>query len=112
AAKRMMFTGEPVDAQTALRMGLVTEVVPRLELEVYTKELARRIALQDPFALRMSKRACNGVWDVQGQPDHLERAFEMWALTALRPSILRQMEDESSLPLRDRIQKRDNAFDG
>lgn len=111
AAKRMLFTGDPVDSQTALRMGLVTEVVPRADLEAVTGELARRISLQDPFALRMSKRACNAMWDLQGQKEHLERAFELWALTALRPATLEQMASESSLPVTERIRRRDERFD-
>lgn len=43
-ASRMILTGEPVDAATALRIGLVDRVVPRVRLEHEVIALARRIA--------------------------------------------------------------------
>lgn len=109
-AKQALFTGDYLDATTALRLGLVNEVVPRAELESHTQQLAQRIALQDPFALRLAKKACNAVLDVQGQPAHLEWAFETWALSALRPSVLERWTSEQSLPATDRIRKRDEKF--
>jgi len=41
-------------AEEALRLGLVNRVVPREQLEAETMQLAQRIALQDPFALRIA----------------------------------------------------------
>jgi enoyl-CoA hydratase len=70
-AKQALFTGDYIDAASALRLGLVNEVVPRSELESRTHRLAQRIALQDPFALRLAKQACNAVLDGPGQPAHL-----------------------------------------
>jgi len=43
-ARDLLLTGRPVDAAEALRMGLVTRVVPDGELEVTTDELAAGIA--------------------------------------------------------------------
>ena len=50
--KEMLFTGDFMDAQTALRCGLVNRVVPNDKLEEETLELARRIAKQNPFLLK------------------------------------------------------------
>ncbi|MEW5718521.1 MAG: enoyl-CoA hydratase [Chloroflexota bacterium] len=109
-AKQALFTGDYLDAATALRLGLVNEVVPRAELDSHTLRLAQRIALQDPFALRLAKKACNAVLDIQGQSMHLEAAFETWALSALRPSVSERWTSDQSLPTAERIRKRDEKF--
>lgn len=49
-------TGKTFDAQVALRMGLVNEVVPRADLERYGLEIARAIAAKDPVAVRLTKQ--------------------------------------------------------
>lgn len=57
AAAKMVFTGELISAQEALRLGLVEQVVPPEELEESTFALARTIAEKSPFALKLAKRA-------------------------------------------------------
>lgn len=57
AAARMLFTGEPIDAAEALRLGLVEEVVPHDALEDGVADLAATIGAKSPLALRMAKRA-------------------------------------------------------
>jgi enoyl-CoA hydratase len=58
-AKEYLFTGDWLTADEALRLGLVNRVVPRAQLETETMQLAQRIALQDPFALRIAKFSMN-----------------------------------------------------
>jgi len=55
-AAEMTFTGEPVDAQTALAWGLVSKVVGPDDLLPEAKALAARIAVNPPRQLRMAKR--------------------------------------------------------
>lgn len=55
-AAEMAFTGEPVDAPTALAWGLVSKVVTQDQLLPEAKALAARIAANPPRALRMTKR--------------------------------------------------------
>jgi enoyl-CoA hydratase len=57
--RRMFFTGEPIDAGTALRAGLVEEVVEPPELEEAARSLAQRIATKSPLGLRLGKQALN-----------------------------------------------------
>jgi enoyl-CoA hydratase/carnithine racemase len=52
----MAFTGEAIDAQEALRCGLVSRVVPAGELMATALALARKIAANPPVAMRMTKR--------------------------------------------------------
>jgi enoyl-CoA hydratase/carnithine racemase len=55
-AAEMAFTGEPIDARTALDWGLVSRVVPGDRLLPEARALAARIAVNPPRALRMTKR--------------------------------------------------------
>ena len=52
AALELCLTGAPVDAATALRLGIVNQVVPAAELESATMALAERLAASAPLALR------------------------------------------------------------
>jgi len=66
-AKELLFTGEDrVDAEEALRIGMVNRVVPADELDGATLELANEIAKNEPFVVQTTKRAVNRVWDVAG----------------------------------------------
>jgi len=51
----MLFTGEPIDAESALRDGLVSRVVPPAELDRTTMEVARTIAGKSPMVLAQGK---------------------------------------------------------
>jgi enoyl-CoA hydratase/carnithine racemase len=55
-AAEMTFTGEAIGAADALACGLVTKVVPPADLMPAAMDLARRIAVNPPHALRMAKR--------------------------------------------------------
>lgn len=55
-ACEMSFTGDPIDAEEALRFGLVSRVVPAEQLLDEARALARRIAANPPHAVRMTKR--------------------------------------------------------
>lgn len=50
---QMLLTGELIDADTALRFGLINEHVPAAELEARTTALARQIASKSPLTLAM-----------------------------------------------------------
>ncbi len=57
--RRMFFTGRPIDAAEAYRVGLVEQVVAQDELHETTRELAADIAAKAPLGLRYGKRALN-----------------------------------------------------
>lgn len=73
-ANEMAFTGEPVDAQTALAWGMVSRVVEPDALMDAACELADRIAANPPSALRMTKRLLR-----EGQHLRLDSLLEMSA---------------------------------
>jgi enoyl-CoA hydratase len=61
-ARELSLTGDFVDADTALRLGLVNHVVAHDELLAFTLGLARAIAEQDPTMVRALRRD----WDETG----------------------------------------------
>lgn len=76
-AKEMLFTGAPVGAAEAHRLGMVNRVVPRDRLEDETLALARAVARQPSFALKLAKQACNAAEDAQGRHVAMQLAFAM-----------------------------------
>lgn len=54
-AKRMILTNERVNAETALRIGLVEQVTPRGESLAAAVETAKRVATLGPSAVAYSK---------------------------------------------------------
>ncbi len=54
-AAELLFTGDVIDAAEALRIGLVTKVVPFADLMAEANAMAARIAANPPLALRYMK---------------------------------------------------------
>ena len=55
-ACEMAFTGDPIDAATALQWGLVSKVVAADRLLIEARAMADRIAVNAPASVRMTKR--------------------------------------------------------
>ncbi|WP_373086479.1 crotonase/enoyl-CoA hydratase family protein [Sneathiella sp.] len=73
-AAEMTFTGEMIDAETALEWGLVSRVVPNEELMDAARDLAKRIAVNPPHSLRMAKKLMR-----EGEHMRLDSLLEMSA---------------------------------
>lgn len=69
-AAEMLLTGDRIDAEQALRCGLVSRVVPRDELMQTAKEIALTICERGPLGVRASKEAL-----IQGYDMPLEEAL-------------------------------------
>ncbi|MBI4289378.1 MAG: enoyl-CoA hydratase/isomerase family protein [Chloroflexi bacterium] len=54
-AAEIVFTGDPIDAATAEKLGLINRLVPSADLEKETMALAEKIAGNPPIALRLAK---------------------------------------------------------
>jgi enoyl-CoA hydratase len=59
-AMRLLLSGDPVDADTALRLGLVEEVVHDAQVTTRALELAQKIASFSPVATQTIKAAIRG----------------------------------------------------
>jgi len=55
-AKELIFTADMIDAQTALAIGLVNQVVPVENLMNAVMEIAKKIASKGPAAIKLAKR--------------------------------------------------------
>ncbi len=78
-AMKILLTDLPFDANEALRVGLVNEVVPHAELLARAETLARHIVTMPPLATRMMKEfvvrfgdlPTDQAWHVQNMMNHL-----------------------------------------
>ena len=59
--RRMLYTGEPIGAAEAWRLGALESVVPRAALRGAARELAAKIAAKSPKAVRLAKWSLNGI---------------------------------------------------
>jgi enoyl-CoA hydratase len=64
--KEILWEARFVDANEALALGFVNQVVPRDRLEEETTALAERVARMDPLAARMVKFSVNQMQDAMG----------------------------------------------
>ncbi len=57
----MLYTGEPISAAEAYRLGALESVLPRDELLPAARALAEKIAEKSPKAVRLAKESLNGI---------------------------------------------------
>jgi enoyl-CoA hydratase len=102
-ALEMILTGEPIDAAEALRIGLVSEVVPATKLTERAQQIADRIAERGPLALRYAKEA-------------VSRGIDMSLEQALRfetdLTVILQTTEDRAEGVRAFLEKRKPEFKG
>jgi 2-(1,2-epoxy-1,2-dihydrophenyl)acetyl-CoA isomerase len=84
-AKELVFFGDDLSAEEALRIGLINKVVPASALQAAAREWAERAANGPTFALGMSKRLLN-----RSLESDLETALDEEAMVQ---SLVTQSED-------------------
>ena len=78
SASEMLLTGSNrIGAERAREMGLVNEVVEPDELLPRARDVAAEIALNDPVAVRLTKRAIHRSLEAAGLREALEEALEI-----------------------------------
>lgn len=78
-AKELIFTGDAVDAQRALQMGLVNRVVQDENVFEEAIKLAARIAKRGPVAIRMAKDVIRKGLEEPDQNRAIDLEAEQWA---------------------------------
>jgi len=102
-ACELAFTGDTIDARSALAMGLVSRVVPDRQLLDEARALALRIAANPPQALRWTK------WLIrEGQHSRLEALLE---LSGAFQALAHHTEDHTEA-LASFFEKRSGRFSG
>jgi enoyl-CoA hydratase/carnithine racemase len=76
-AAELLFTGDPIEAKEALRIGLVSDVCAHGELMDRARALAARIAVNSPLALRYMKEGLRRA--TSGDP----REVGSWAIETI-----------------------------
>jgi len=87
-AKELIFTGDFIDADEALRIGLVNHVVPPMALLETAIKLCEKINKNDPLALRLSRIAID-----QGLHSSFDQILEMEASHLLACINSKHQED-------------------
>ena len=78
-AMELILTGDVIDEHTAFEIGLVNYVVPAVELETKTMEIANRIVEKSPIALRLAKEAVKSA-SRSNLDEGLRRELDLFAL--------------------------------
>jgi crotonobetainyl-CoA hydratase len=90
----LLFTGDPIDAATAQRHGLVNRVVPDEQVLPAAIALAQRIAQNAPLSVQASKQLAYGALD-----DRLPGEDDRWAQNNAVTEWLMSSEDAREGPL-------------
>ena len=78
--RMMYFTGEPITAAEAYRLGALERVVPRAELRETALGIARKIAAKSTTMIRLAKESLNGIEDGDLETKYLsEQAYTLKA---------------------------------
>jgi crotonobetainyl-CoA hydratase len=93
-AMELLFTGEPITAEEALRWGLINQVVPDGTVVDAALALAERITVNAPLAVSASKRVAYGVDDGVITGDETG-----WSRTMREIGALLKSEDAKEGPL-------------
>ncbi|HTW69851.1 MAG TPA: enoyl-CoA hydratase [Acetobacteraceae bacterium] len=76
--RRLLLTGETIDAATALSWGLVEEVVPPAQLEAAVEKVLGGILASGPRAIRLQK-ALIADWETLTLEDAIQRGIDSFA---------------------------------
>ncbi|HEU5197616.1 MAG TPA: enoyl-CoA hydratase-related protein, partial [Methylomirabilota bacterium] len=87
-SRELLYTGDPIDAKTALAWGMVNRVVPCAELQAATMKFARRMALISPESLMATKLAVSRGADAAGFRNAIRAGLDVLApLYAARTDV-------------------------
>jgi len=102
-AAELLFTGDIIDAAEALRIGLVSEVLPHADLMPRALALAGRIAANPPLAVQRLKAGLSR--SAYGDP----REIGAWAMGAIRELMRTEDHREGVASF---LEKREPVFKG
>jgi len=102
-AAELFYTGDMIDAKTALALGLVNQVVPAAQLEAAVKTLAQKIAQGPSLAIQAVKKTLFGAEQKQ-----LARALD----NEVREQIRCYFSDDCNEGIRAFFEKRPPKFQG
>jgi enoyl-CoA hydratase/carnithine racemase len=78
-ARELLYMGDSINAEEALRLGMINKIVPTEELRAATLKFAKRMALISPEALYGAKRAINRGAEAGGFRNAINAGLEVVA---------------------------------
>ena len=102
-AKEIYMLGERLDAETAMRLGLLNRLVDDADLEAETTNIARRLAAGPPIALRYVKENVDAALD-----GTLESTLDMEARNMIRA----RLTEDAKEAMKAFLEKREPRFKG
>lgn len=109
-AKELLFTGDPLDAAEALKLGMVNHVVKREELDSFVHGLANKIALMPPVAISLVKESINNTLDNMGYTNSMKMHFASHLLSHSTEEANQGMGRNKRGNLKNFFENRDQAF--
>ncbi|QSY97798.1 enoyl-CoA hydratase/isomerase family protein (plasmid) [Rhizobium bangladeshense] len=108
----LMYTGDVVDAEEALRMHLINKIVPADQLREKTENLARKLARMPMPAIKFAKSSINNQQMTAGLMTSFD--FNVHAIAALHVSRDGQewMRNLQKMSLKEYLEFRDAPFKG
>ena len=103
-AMKILLSDEPFDAKEALRMNLISEVVPHDSLMQRAEEIAIQIAAMPPLAVRMMKEFVIRFRDIP--------VSEAWRVQTLMNTLLTQLSTDGDEGRQAFVEKRPPNFTG
>ena len=82
-----LYIAEVIDAQKALGVGLVNEVVPREELDARVDAIARHIAQAPLTTLLATKANLKRAWELMGMRVHWQSSNDLVALASISADV-------------------------
>lgn len=106
----LMYTGDLVDAQEALRMHLVNKVVPEAELKEATAKVARKMARMPVPALKFTKASINNQQMLAGLLPSFQYNIEAIAALHVTKKGKEWMKNLATMSLKEYLAFRDGPF--
>lgn len=108
--KELLLTGDMIDAQEALRLGMANKVVAAETLMDEAKAFARRLSLVPPVSMEFNKRAINHAYEVMGLKSAIAYGVEIFTLLLKTPESAEFGALVAEKGLKEALAERDRAF--
>jgi enoyl-CoA hydratase len=109
-AAEMVYTGDSITGEEAYRLGMVNYSVPAEDIDEFTDNFARRVALIPWQVNTLHKRAFQKAYELQGFRESLEINALMWEQFSYTDRIKEMGQLMREVPLREYLTKRDQPY--
>lgn len=108
AAKLLMLTGETIDAERALKLGIITSVVAPDELDAESVRIASMLATISPMATKLTKMALNRTYERMGFLGAVNENYMISTVLNATAEYREQEKLRQEVPLKAFLRQRDS----